>query len=157
MANGHGGSRRPSNPAPVSGPGAMSQRTDGGPSQPARYMAGGDYGDGQELMNLQQSAPMAATRAPQTQGQWATSQPGAAAPTPLFAPTERPAEPVTEGSEVGPGAGPSVLSGGVGTAQDASSKDAQALKSYMPALIRMANTPGTPTSFVRFVSYLRSL
>ena len=30
MANGRGGYRQPSNPAPVSGPGALSKRTDGG-------------------------------------------------------------------------------------------------------------------------------
>jgi hypothetical protein len=29
MANGHGGPRTPANPAPVSGPGALSKRTDG--------------------------------------------------------------------------------------------------------------------------------
>ena len=55
MANGHGGDRVPANPAPVSGPGAMSRRTDG---QGARYMSGGQYGEGQELMDLQTSAPM---------------------------------------------------------------------------------------------------
>ncbi len=30
-----GGYRKPNNPAPVSGPGSLSQRTDGGPTQPA--------------------------------------------------------------------------------------------------------------------------
>jgi len=55
MAEGQGGYRQPSNPAPVSGPGALSQRTDG---QGARYMSGGQYGEGQELMELQTSAPM---------------------------------------------------------------------------------------------------
>ena len=29
----HGGKRTPGNPAPVSGPGQLSQRTDGGPQQ----------------------------------------------------------------------------------------------------------------------------
>lgn len=31
MTDGRGGYRRPTNPAPASGPGALSQRTDGGP------------------------------------------------------------------------------------------------------------------------------
>ena len=55
MAEQQGGYRRPSSPAPVSGPGALSRRTDG---QGARYMAGGEYGEGQEMMELQTSAPM---------------------------------------------------------------------------------------------------
>lgn len=107
----HGGYRRPSSPAPISGPGALSQRTDGGPSQPARYMSGGDYGDGQELMGLQQSAPLAASSAPQTQGQRVSASPqGAALPTPFSAPTERPEELITEGNRLGPGGGLNVLS-----------------------------------------------
>ena len=53
---GKGGYQRPTNPAVSSGPGALAQRTDGGPAskQAARYMSGGEYGEGQELMNLQQ-------------------------------------------------------------------------------------------------------
>lgn len=137
----------------------MSRRTDGGPAQPARYMAGGDYGDGQEMMSLQEAAPMAATRTPQTQGQRVASQPGAVAapPTPLFAPTERPDEPVTEGSAVGPGNGPAVLSGGVGSVGGANRMDAQQLQQYLPSLMRTANQPNVPASFVRFVHYLRSM
>lgn len=34
MTEGRGGYRRPTNPAPVSGPGELSQRTDGGPPMP---------------------------------------------------------------------------------------------------------------------------
>jgi hypothetical protein len=108
MAEQQGGYRRPSQPAPVSGPGALSQRTDG---QGARYMAGGEYGEGQEMMDLQTSAPMSKTDTmPARRG-------GAARPmpmmdeseqvTPLFAPTERPGEPITAGAPFGPGAGPS--------------------------------------------------
>ena len=50
---GKGGYQRPSSPAPVSGPGSMSQRTDGGPSQPIRDMTGGDYGDATEMRDIQ--------------------------------------------------------------------------------------------------------
>ena len=35
---GRGGYQAPTNPAAISGPGALSQRTDGGPTQPAQYM-----------------------------------------------------------------------------------------------------------------------
>ena len=43
-----GGYRKPENPAPSSGPGALSQRTDGGPAQGAKYIPGLPYGQGQE-------------------------------------------------------------------------------------------------------------
>jgi hypothetical protein len=104
MAEGHGGMRRPSNPAPVSGPGALSRRTDG---QGARYIAGGEYGEGQEMMDLQTSAPMSKAPAaprPRTGRQVVSEE--MAPPTPLFAPTERPDEPITAGAPFGPGPGP---------------------------------------------------
>ena len=41
----HGGYRTPSNPAPVSGPGSLSQRTDGGPRQVQAEMSGMPYGE----------------------------------------------------------------------------------------------------------------
>jgi hypothetical protein len=105
MAEGHGGMRRPNNPAPVSGPGRLSRRTDG---QGARYMAGGEYGEGQEMMDLQTSAPMA--KSPEVKPRRRAAAPPAMetgpAPTPLFAPTERPDEPITAGAPFGPGPGP---------------------------------------------------
>jgi hypothetical protein len=60
MARGRGGYQRPSNPAPVSGPGALSQRTDGGPSQPIREIPAEQYGDRKANADLQAAAPMAA-------------------------------------------------------------------------------------------------
>lgn len=51
----------PANPAPVSGPGALSQRTDGGPgseSQPIRVASGQPYGQRQALEGAQQAAPL---------------------------------------------------------------------------------------------------
>jgi hypothetical protein len=106
MAEGHGGMRRPNNPAPVSGPGRLSRRTDG---QGAMYMAGGEYGEGQEMMDLQTSAPMSKTEAPAARPRARAGRqaaPEAAMPTPLFAPTERPDEPITAGAPFGPGPGP---------------------------------------------------
>jgi hypothetical protein len=108
MAEQRGGYRRPAKPAPVSGPGALSKRTDGGPSQGARYMRGGSYGEGQEMMGLQQAAPMAA-------GPSAPSAPVAFPDgrtpkiTPLFADTEFPDEPLTTGNPLGPGGGPELM------------------------------------------------
>lgn len=150
-----GGYQKPSNPAPVSGPGAMSRRTDG---QTPRSPGGMPYGENSDFLDLQSSAPMAESRAPQTQGQRATTQPGASLPTPLGAPTERPDEPLTEGSPVGPGAGPGVLSvpasGDMNAAIDA---DRRVLAAHLPSLMRMADREDAPEGFRMFVRHLRNL
>jgi hypothetical protein len=104
MANGHGGARTPAQPAPVSGPGALAQRTDGGPAA-AQYVSGLPYGDGQDFYDLQTSAPLGAEAA-KTQmrsGAQATQGGPSMSATPLFAPTARPDEPVTAGAPFGPG------------------------------------------------------
>ena len=88
-----GGYRAPSNPAAVSGPGALSQRTDGNPAQPATYISGLPYGQGQETYSNQVAAPMAGSPFPTPDT------------TPLFAPTTRPNEAVTSGIDMGEGAG----------------------------------------------------
>lgn len=89
-----GGYRKPNNPAPVSGPGSLSQRTDGGPTQPATYIPGLPYGQGQETYSNQVAAPMAGNPIPQME-----------MPTPLMAPTVRPNEPITSGVDIGDGPG----------------------------------------------------
>lgn len=105
-----GGYRRPENPAPVSGPGALSRRTDGGPTQGSKYMAGGQYGEGKQLEELQQSAPMAASNMPRMSGANAAAAIANMPPiTPITAPTERPDEPMTAGMPFGPGPGPEAL------------------------------------------------
>jgi hypothetical protein len=97
-----GGYRKPENPAPVSGPGALSQRTDGGPTQPAKYISGLPYGEGQATYDQQTAAPMASNNSPEPTLQMPE-------PTPLMAPTERPDEPVTSGINIGPGPGSEVM------------------------------------------------
>lgn len=108
MANGHGGKRTPSNPAPVSGPGALSKRTDG---QPARKMSGMPYGEGGEFYDLQQQAPMANSLKASKPRKAAAPRPPRPdqVAVPLFAPTQRPGEPVTAGAALGPGPGPSAM------------------------------------------------
>lgn len=86
-----GGYRKPANPAPVSGPGKLSRRTDG--AQPVMEMTGGAYGENKALREMQSGAPMA-QEAPM-------SMPPI---TGLFEPTQRPAEPTTAGMPFGPGA-----------------------------------------------------
>ena len=93
-----GGYRKPENPAPSSGPGALSQRTDGGPAQGAKYMSGMPYGE--NTMAQQTAAPMSG-------GSPMPSTPSVsmAMPTPLMAPTTRPTEPITSGINLGDGVG----------------------------------------------------
>ena len=95
---GRGGYRAPSNPAPVSGPGALSQRTDGGATQPAKYISGLPYGQGQETYANQVAASMAGN----------TMEP-MPMPTELMAPTGRVNEPIENGIDIGPGAGSEVM------------------------------------------------
>jgi len=107
MANNHGGPRTPSNPAPVSAPGRLSRRTDGGPQQTPARITGMAYGENADFLDIQQSAPVAATPSvsnARSRNMSPTGQPVAA--TPLFAPTQRPEEPVTAGAPFGPGTGP---------------------------------------------------
>lgn len=103
----HGGKRTPRNPAPVSGPGRMSRRTDGGPQQTTVPMTGMGYGENADFNEMQSAAPLAAAPSVSNTRTRNTSPTGQrAAATPLFAPTQRPEEPVTAGAPFGPGPGP---------------------------------------------------
>jgi len=83
---------------------------------------------------------------------------GAPLPTPFGAPSERPDEPLTEGSPTGPGAGPGVLSvpaqGNMDAAIDA---DRRVIASHLPSLLRMADREDAPEGFRMFVRHLRNL
>lgn len=90
-----GGYRKPNNPAPVSGPGALSQRTDGGATEgftqgQATY-TGLPYGQNKEINQQQSQAPMAAAAMPPILS--------------LSEPSMRPDEPMTTGINMGAGAG----------------------------------------------------
>ena len=112
MAEGQqGGMRTPRNPAPVSAPGALSRRTDGGPQQTNPPMSGMAYGENRDFEEMQSAAPMSASPSaarPRTAKPKAAPQRGMEA-TPLFAPTQRPDEPITAGAPFGPGDGPSMM------------------------------------------------
>ena len=60
MPEQHGGYRQPSSPSPVSMPGALSRRTDGGPAQTTVPMTGAAYGENADYNDIQSSAPLAA-------------------------------------------------------------------------------------------------
>ena len=93
---GKGGYQQPSNPAPVSGPGSLSQRTDGSPTQPATYIPGLPYGQGQQTYDNQVKEPMQGNPFPSM---------GGVNVVPLDAPTMFPEEPGTAGIDAGPGVG----------------------------------------------------
>lgn len=113
----HGGYRKPTNPAAVSGPGAHSARTDGQVISTAPDQA---YGDAKQQALQQQTAPMGAATplppAPSISGPAAgDSGPPSGNPNQYMAggfadPTNRPEEPVTHGVPIGMGAGSEALS-----------------------------------------------
>ena len=90
--------------AGTSGPGKFSKRTD-------LNMGSIAYGEGQETANLMSGAPMAKTADvnPISRSEMGMAPSQLERITPLFAPTERPEEPITTGIAMGPGAGPEVL------------------------------------------------
>jgi len=108
----HGGYRQPTNPAPVSGPGKLSQRTDGGPAQVNKQaqqkITGMGYGENKDLNEIQAQGTLAAAPGIPS-APISTPSVQVAPPTPLTAPTERPHEPVTAGMPFGPGPGPESL------------------------------------------------
>lgn len=151
----HGGMRRPRNPAPASGPGQLSQRTDGGPQQVLSEVSGMAYGENQAMEEIQSAAPMSASgqtsaRASRRGG---AGRSGGMSATPLMSPTQRPDEPVTAGSMVGPGDGPSIQP----NAMQQAAADAAIIAKYLPDLMSIAQQPDTPTGFKRFVRYVRNM
>jgi hypothetical protein len=106
MAENRGGFRPTApqnNPANVSATGGAGQSG----TQPARYMSGLAYGQGQAQMQQQTSAPMAGNPVAAAQPMATRSQ--ATPIVPLDAPTERPDVPITNGIDEGPGAGSEAL------------------------------------------------
>ena len=117
---GPGGYQAPARPAPVSGPGALSARTDGGPQQGVVALPDAKYGENKAFVDQQQGAPLSKTpnqpTAPVSAGAGPGGPPsdpgmGMGAPAPLdlvhmAAPTGRPNEPVTAGAALGAGPGP---------------------------------------------------
>lgn len=87
--------------AGASGPGKFSKRTD-------MALGSTSYGEGAETAALNTAAPKSKTRgvADDVGGRPSTSLTPV---TPLFAPSERPEEPITNGIDIGPGAGSEAL------------------------------------------------
>jgi hypothetical protein len=74
-------------------------------TQAAKYVSGLPYGEGQELMNIQQSAPLAAAPGIEQSRTPMASASAAASLIPISAPTQRPDEAITFGADAGVGPG----------------------------------------------------
>ena len=92
--------------AGASGPGKFSKRTD------MRLPSAG-YGEGVQTAAIQAGAPMARTPDvnPMSRSEQGIAPSQLARVTPLYAPTQRPDEPITAGIAMGAGPGPEVLGG----------------------------------------------
>jgi len=149
----------PKKPAMSSGPGSLSQRTDGGPAskQAIRYASGMPYGEGQDFLDIQSSAPMEKATAAKPMSPGAVAQaataPQGAGVTPLDAPSQMPDQPVTHGADAG--AGPGMDSLGLKPPVDPRQEETNTLIArYLPDLQAATNIPGVPDSYRRFVGYL---
>ena len=140
MAKQQGGYRAPSKPAPVSGPGRMSKRTDGTP-QGSKPIPDAAYGEQKDFMGIQKGAPMAGS---------AKAMPKI---TPLGAPTQRPEEPVTSGAPSGPGGGLEQL----GVGQKSMLEDFTALRAYLPLMQMYADSEASSGTMRAFVRYLKGV
>jgi len=149
-----GGYQEPSNPAPVSGPGALSQRTDGGPSQAPMYMPGMKSlgSTGREQMAQQQGAAL--YEAPSATGGGSMIESNLPAVTPITAMTALPDQSIADGTPAFGGMGPEALNLPL---QEDTDLDKQRLMSYLPALELAANMPNSSVAFKNYVRLVRSL
>lgn len=147
----------PQNPAGVSGPGALSKRTDGGPAQALKDLPDARYGENSQFQALQQGASLSASPSPQGQAQPFNANalppnPAAGQVTPLSAPTARPNEPVTAGAAMGAGPGPSALGGQPAQVAD---QDMGKISQSLPLFEMMANMHDATPSTRLFVNLLK--
>jgi len=142
-----GGYRKPGNPAPVSGPGALSRRTDG------RVAEGYAYGMNKQINEQAASAPMA--KAPTfNAGSARMGETRSLAPaTPITAETMLPNDPITNGAPIGAGAD-SVPNLPMGPSED---PDINMIRDYYPMLEFWASQPGTSQATKDYVQYLRTI
>ena len=125
----------PMNPkAGVSGPGKYSVRTD------KLQLGSTSYGEGKATQEIKSGAPLAKT---------ADTRPSV---TPLYAPTERPDEPVTAGIDQGAGAGSNALM--INQPDDYTNFNTN-IQSYGPVLSYIASLQNTSPETRRAIRQLR--
>ena len=136
--------------AGVAGPGKFAVRTDG------LTLPSAGYGEGVQTQAIKQGAPMEkAPNVPAATGTEVKQAASKGAPvTPLYAPSERPQEPVTTGIPLGAGAGPEVLGQNQTPAEDDTNFRAN-IQAYMPVLSYIASLPSTSPETRKAIRQLR--
>lgn len=139
-----GGYRKPSTPAPVSGPGALSRRTDG------RVAEGYSYGMNKQINEQAAAAPLAkVAKAVARPMNVAPSQPPI---TTLTEPTMNPDEPITSGINMGAGPGAEALM--LPSNADNNTEFDKSIASYYPVLSYIASRPNTSAETRRALAIL---
>jgi len=133
-----GGYRKPSAPAPASGPGRLSRRTDGGPGQKMRDLPNAGYGEAAAYSEAQSGAALNLADGALTPTAGSAPQ-SPVSVTPFGAPTANPDQPVTAGAPMGAGPGPEML--GLPTDTSAYTEDRKKMVAYLPALEYISNGP----------------
>lgn len=155
---GKGGYQKPANPAVSSGPGALSQRTDGGVAskQAIRSIPSESYGDAKDFAGIEAGAGMAkaAPVRSMSPSAIAAAAPQAQQVIPMGAPTQFPQQPITYGVDAGEGPGTESL--GLDTATNIQNNAFKAqLASYMPALMFIAGRDTTSPETRNIIRQLR--
>lgn len=150
MAGPNGGLRTPASPAAVSGPGAMSQRTD----RPQVEALGEGYGDQVAMKDLRAQSPVQPGRKTTVQ----PSRGGGSQPPPSVVPfgadSMEPDVPVTDGAAVGPGAGLESLNLPGTPAEMARADVANMHPGFIEAMVRASTRDGATPSFKKYVRQL---
>jgi hypothetical protein len=127
--------------AGASGPGKFSKRTD-------MSLGSTSYGEGKATQEIKSGAPLAKTANVRPTPASAMGQPV----TPLYAPTERPDEPITAGINMGAGAGADALM--VNQPADYTNFNAN-VQSYIPVLSYISGLQNTSPETRRAIRQLR--
>ena len=135
---GRGGYRRPGSPAAVSGPGALSKRTDGKANMMDLPDAG--YGENADFKGIEAGATLGAGNPPAGPPVDMASAAPSRPVVPLSEGTQMPDTPVTAGADYGPGVGSGAL--GLGPTE----QDVAEYGKYLPFLLKLANDPNTSKS-----------
>ncbi len=135
------------NPANISATGGAGQSG----KQPSRYISGMPYGQGQQLMQQQKSAPMSAPKmGAVSRGEY--SEPMSKLRT-LLDDTTNPLEPQSTGVDFGRGAGSEMMPQNL-ISNERKIENQAIVRKYLPAFANAAKAPGAPNSFKGFVNYM---
>lgn len=133
--------------AGAAGPGKFSKRTD---------LPSSGYGEGVETAAIKSGAPLATTPdvRPTSRSDMGMAPSQVERITPLYAPTQRPDEPITSGIAMGEGPGPEVL--GMNNIQPEDDTNFRAtMLEYMPVLNYIAGLPSTSPETRKALRQLR--